>query len=67
MLAQSLHDFNDMLDEHAETGDVEISYDKWNGDIKKAYTVLKGHLAKIYEYDESILASTSDDRTIGWM
>ena len=53
-----------ILDEHAETGDVEIVKDKWNVDIKKAYTVLKSHLAKISEYDESILASTSSSRTI---
>ena len=34
------------------------------GDIKTAYVVLKGHLAKISEYDKSILALTSDGRTI---
>ena len=64
ILTQSLDDFNDILDEHAETGDVEIVKDKWKIDIKKAFTVLKCHPAKISEYDERILASTSDGRTI---
>ena len=59
-----MDDFNDILDEHAETGATDIVKNKWNGDIKKRYRVLKGHLAKISENDEIILASTSDDRSI---
>ena len=63
-LSKELDNFNDVLDEYAEDGDVESVKTAWNTKIKSAYNVVKNHLGEIAEYDEDILQADSDGKKI---
>ena len=64
ILSKELDDFNDVLDEYAENGDIESVMTAWNTKIKSAYNVVKNHLGDITEYDEDILRADSDGKKI---
>ena len=63
-LSKELDEFNDVLDEYAENGDIDSVKIAWNTKIKSAYNVVKKHLGEIAEYDEDILQEDSDGKKI---
>ena len=48
-LSKELDNFNDVLDEYAENGDIESVKNSWNTKIKSVYNVVKRHLEEIAE------------------
>ena len=63
-LSKELDEFNDVLDEYAENGDIDSVKIAWNTKIKSAYNVVKKHLGEIAEYDDDILQDDSDGKKI---
>ena len=63
-LSKELDNFNDILDEYAESGDIESVKNAWNNKIKSVYNVVKRHLEEIAEYDDDILQADSDGKKI---
>ena len=64
ILSKELDNFNDVLDEYAENGDIESVKTAWNTKIKTAYNVVKCHLEEITDYDDDTLQADSDGKKI---